>query len=395
MPVIKHYTHFGHINPEVGTLANVLANTLDAPGSEAVLFGISGGIVAGYTVSETPTPHLHFLTRNPFNPLDTIIERLKLPIDDRRTSRPDKAARYLHEALDMGQPVLVWVALDEMPYTVIGHTPETQTMQPVVVYGCENGMASISDRAHVPLVIPVADLERARSTILSERHRQMTIGAPNTARLALAVRLGIESCLRYFLEEPPFKELRGVFGLAAFQHWARLLEQDDETGWRSAYPRGRKLAAMLVSAYESINLMDTGGHGSRAMFADFLDEAALLLDKPALADNAAMWREVLPAWQTLNEALLPTDVQPLTQVGQLLQREYHLFKSRGYESLMERQQIRQEVDTFKQQIGRKFPLNKRETEALLDNIRDAVLAIHAAETAAVHDLQGAIMAVHV
>jgi hypothetical protein len=393
MPVLNDYAHFGHVHWETGTLANVLAYAMDDPISEAVLFGTSGGIVAGYAAVEAETPHLHFLTRNTFFPLDTIIERLKLPTDERRTSHPEKARSYLSEALDDGSPTIVWADMSELPYTVLASDTDDGLMLPIVVYGYENGTAQIADRASVPFTIPAEALEVARAKVPAERHRQMTVGVPNTARLALAVRLGIEACLRHFLEEPPLKEMRGMFGLAAFEHWAAALESRSESGWRSAYPPGQKLYTMLTSAYYSINLWGTGGHGSRGMFADFLDEAADLLDKPALKDNAEMWREVVSEWEVLNDALLPDDVAPLAQARQLMEREYNLFKSKGAASIAERKQIRGQLDTLKTEMRKNFPLKKRETYALLDNLRDCVLAIHGADSTAVHDLKEALMAV--
>lgn len=392
MPVLNDYGQFGYTHWQTGTLASVLAYTMDNPISEALLFGTSGGIVAGYLATEDKIPQLNFLTRNPFQPLDTIIERLKLPIDDRRTSQPERAARYLHEALADGHAVIVWLDTSELPYTVM---PMQQAIQAVVVYGYENNKVYLADRAHVPIVVSSEVFELARSQAAAEHYRQMTVGEPHPSRLALAVRLGIESCLRDFLGEPPMKELRGKFGLVAFEHWAHLLENTSEAGWHKRYPRGRKLLSMLLSAYQSINFNGTGGNASRAIFADFLDEAANRLDKLMLHDTAALWRDSLPLWDALNDALLPAEVEDFAQLRDLMQREHALFLEMGMESLPERQSIQQQITSIKTQIGRKFPLTKRQTGAILDNLRDAVLGIYVAETEAVQDLKAVMLAVGV
>ena len=392
MPVLHDYAQFGHVHWQTGTLASVLAYHMDDPISEALLFGTSGGIVAGYQVTEDKMPCLNLLTSNPFQPLDTIVERLKLPIDDRRTSKPERASRYLYEALDEGQPVIVWLDISALPYTPHAMQPN---IQPVVVYGYEEDTVYVADRARVPLQVTRTVFEKARGRAASEQYRQMTVCTPHPSRLALAARLGIESCLRDFLEEPPMKELRGKFGLAAFEYWAHLLETSSETGWRNRYPRGRKLLSMLMSAYHSVHFNGTGGNASRALFADFLEQAADVLDKPTLYDMAELWRESLNSWKALGDALLPAQVEDFAHLRELMQRDHQLFLENGMECADERQGIQQEIDDLATSIGRKFPLTKRQTESMLDNLRDAVLAIHAAESAAVHELRDVMLAVGV
>jgi hypothetical protein len=346
----------------------------------------------GYQVTDDKLPTFNLLTRNPFQPIDTIIERLKLPIDDRRTSKPERAARYLYEMLDEGQPVIVWVDISVLPYTPPAMQPN---IQPVVVYGYDEETVYVADRARVPLQVTLAAFEKAQGLAVLEQYRQMTVGKPHPSRLALAARLGIESCLRDFLEEPPMKELRGKFGLAAFEYWAHLLETNSETGWRNRYPRGRKLLSMLMSAYHSIHFNGTGGNASRALFADFLEQAADILDKPTLYHTADRWRDSLMLWGALDDALLPAHVEDFAQLRKLMQRDYQLFLENGMESAAERQCIQQEIDDLVVNIGRKFPLTKRQTELMLDNLRDAVLAIHAAESDAVHELKDVMLAVGV
>ena len=392
MPVLKDYAQFGHTHWETGTLTSVLAYIMDDPISEALLFGTSGGIVAGYTVTDDKLPHLNLLTRSPFHPLDTIIERLKLPTDDRRTSRPDRASLYLHEALAEGHAVIVWVDTNELPYTVFS---SSSSVQPIVVYGYDDEQVYLADRAGVPLIVSAADFERARSHAVSEQYRQMTVGTPHSSRLALAARLGIESCLRDFLEEPPMKELRGRFGLAAFEYWVHQLESPADSGWHKQYPPGRRLVSMLASAYQSINLNGTGGNGSRAMFADFLDEAAVMLDKPMLNEMAALWRENLRLWSALNDALLPPDIADFAQLRSLMQSEYDLFLLDGMASLPTRQDIHQQIDELKTQMGRKFPLTKRQAGEMLANLRDTLLAIYTAESNSVQNLKEVMLAVGV
>lgn len=389
MAVLGNYANFGHVHWETGTLARVL-NYEGASVSEALLFGISGGIVAGYFPSpDDSNPRLYFLTRNPFQPMATIIERLSLPTDDRRTSRPEKAERYLQEVLDMGHPAIVWVDMSELPYTDI--MPEDGILpQPIIVYGYDRWV-HIADRASIPLKINRKQLAQARQALLDERHRMMSLAPPDEGRLALAVRIGIESCIANFVDEPTQKGLQGKFGLDAYRRWARLLIESHERSWQQHYASGHALYSMLSSAYESINHYGTGGHGSRAEFADFLEEAAPILDNADLRDVAQMWRDALPLWRKLNNCLLPDEIEPFADTRSLLDELHTSFLEEGNESLKKRQRIRQKLDKLAEDIDSNFPLNEAQSAQLREQLHSAILAIHDAESAAIEALRESML----
>jgi Butirosin biosynthesis protein H, N-terminal/Domain of unknown function (DUF4872) len=385
MAVLDNYTQFGHIHWETGTLAHAL-NYEGASLSEALLFGISGGIVAGYFPSPNAiNPHLYFLTRNPFQPTATIIKRLALSIDDRRTSKPEKAQTYLKEMLEAGHPVIVWLDMSELPYTDI--TPEDGMLpQPILVYGYDKRI-HIADRASVPLRVTPKQLAKARLALPDNRHRMMSFTAPDEGHLALAVRLGIESCIANFGDEAPSKRLQGKFGLDAYRRWARLLIESHERSWQERYTHGRTFYLMLTSAYESINCYGTGGNGSRAFFADFLDEAADILENRDLHDVAQIWRDTLPLWRVLNHCLLPDDIESFAKARTLLDGIHQLFLQEGAESLKKRRRIRHNLDKLTSEMESDFPLNQSQSAQLRERLHAAVLAIHDAESAAIEALR--------
>ena len=53
------------------------------------------------------------------------------------------------------------------------------------------------------------------------------------------------------------------------------------------------------------------------------------------------------------------------------------------------------MDELKLQMGRKFPLTKRQAAAMLANLRDALMAIYTAESNAVQNLKAVMLAVGV
>jgi hypothetical protein len=380
MPLLKDYAQFGHIHWETGSLAAALEYE-GAHINEALLFGISGGIVAGYLTSSS-SQRLHVLTRNPFQPMETIIQRLALPVDDQRTSNPEKAERFLREALEAGHPTIVWADISELPYTEIS-PDEGMLPRPILVYGYDSA-AYIADRSQVPLTVKPSQLAKARAALQEESHRMLTVAPPDESRLALAVRLGIESCVRNFTDEAPAKVLRGKFGLEAYQTWARLLVQEDEQGWACRYPDSQSLFRVLSSAYESINWYATGGCGSRSLFADFLEESSRILGNKALYENAQSWRSVLPLWQQVNAALLPEDHEPLAQARKHLDELHQAFLDEGAESLKKRRRLRRQLA---QELTQDYPLFAHEAAQIRENLREAVVALHAAETQAVNALR--------
>jgi hypothetical protein len=105
---------------ETGSIHNALAQQgflaphTGKPFSEALLLGVSGGITFGYFTFEYKgfLPHLALLTRNTFDPVPTILERLGIAQDVRQTNRAETAEKNLIEVLDtslcpysLGRPV--------------------------------------------------------------------------------------------------------------------------------------------------------------------------------------------------------------------------------------------------------------------------------------------------
>ena len=116
MTILPNYNEFAGRHWETGTLRNALAYQgvkaphTGQPVSEALLLGVSGGITVGYFTFEYKgyLPHLALLTRNTFDPLDTILDRVPLPREVRQTTNPSKGDANLMDALDSGRPAIVW-----------------------------------------------------------------------------------------------------------------------------------------------------------------------------------------------------------------------------------------------------------------------------------------------
>ncbi len=108
MPVLHDYDQFQGLHWETGSLRNFLAYQgittphTNQPYSEAMLFGISGGIAMGYFTFayQGYDPMVRILTRNTFEPLETIYERLDIQSNVRQTANPDKGVSNLLDVLE-------------------------------------------------------------------------------------------------------------------------------------------------------------------------------------------------------------------------------------------------------------------------------------------------------
>jgi hypothetical protein len=201
---------------------------------------------------------------------------------------------------------------------------------------------------------------------------------------------GIWDCIKLYTEAPP-KGAANNFGLAAFAHWANLLVKPKQRmSWAKEFPRGGKLLAGLTSAFNHIVLHGKDGNAERLLYADFLDEAALILQRPGLRAVAEQFQRSGHAWDELGAALLPDAVAPLRETRELLLRRHQRFLAAGNAALTEIHAIDARLAEIKHGVNAEFPLDDAEVAALCSDLHDRVLAIRASEAEAVANLRDAV-----
>ena len=394
------YTEFSGRHWETGSVRNVWAYRgvkaphTDAPFSEAFLLGVSGGIVMGYFTFAYHgyDPEVRILTRNTFDPLNTMLSRLGVVQHIHHTASADTGLANLQETLADGLPAIVWVDMFSLPYNTLPHDETMWAMFPLVVYGYDEAADTvwIADRAQVPLTIRTSELAAARAKVKKHKFRLMTIDPPQPKKLKTAVLAGLWDTIKLFTEKPP-KGAQKNFGFAAYQNWADLLVKPKGRGsWAVEYATGGRLYAVLTSAFTDIALFGKADWADRDLYADFLQEAALLLDKPALADTAPQFRASGRAWAELGAALLPDSVPLLQETRELLLRRRDVFLTQGGAGLEEIRGINGRLAAIKQTAAKDFPLSAVETAVLRETIRDRVLTIHDMEKEAITAVRDAL-----
>jgi hypothetical protein len=394
---------FNGLHYETGSVHNLLSlqdvkmpHTKSAP-SEAILLGLSGGITFGYFsfAYKGIDPHVALLTRNTLNPLEKLFDRLGVVRTVKQTTESSKAEKNLVDALENGQPVLVWADQFSLPYNtydgLLGN--DMYMMIPVVVFGhnAKKGRVDIVDQSRVPTTISMSTLSKARARVKKEKFRQATLTIPSFEKLGQGVNSALRACIQSF-HSSPIKGYANNFGFAAYQRWADVLVNDkDKQSWNKIFPTGRPMFAGLASAFERIELFGTGGAASRPMFADFVDEASIILNKPALRESAKQIRALAPHWSKLNNALLPDGLPLFKETRELMLKKRDLFWQKGEKATSEIKKINVRMKAIRAKMEKNFPLSDAEALTFKQNLQEQILQIRDAEKKAITALEKAFL----
>lgn len=401
MPILADYNHFYGRHWESGSLhnyyayRNVLAPHTGQPYSEALFMGVSGGVVMGYFTFayEGYDPHVALLTRNTFDPLNTTLARLGVAQEIRQTNSAAKGLANLLDTLEDGIPAIVWADIWSLPYNAFAYDDGMWGMAPIVIYGYDEDTdaVQIADRAAVGLTATPAELAAARARVKKDKFRLLTLDQPDPEKLAAAVTAGIWDCINLFLEKPPRGSAKS-WGRKGFQLWADLLTKPKQRmSWEKEFPAGPKMYAGLRTAYSHFGATGIRGDAERGLYADFLEEAALLLNKPSLQQVAEQFRRSSTAWCQLASVLLPDTIPPFGETRRLIIEKDALFRKEGNGAMPAIERINTRLATIRTSMETEFPLGPQEVNEHRNAIAEALLQIQAIEEKAITTLR-AVMA---
>jgi hypothetical protein len=404
MTVIKNYKQFDGLHYETGTVRNILAHKgikaphTGKPLSEAMLMGISGGAVFGYFHFDYKgyDPMLSLISRNTFDPLETLLTRLGVAREVRQFTDAKKAEIGLIETLEHGEPAIVWADMFSLPHNCVTYTEAWWSMLPLVVFGYENGIVHIADRSRKPIEVSASDFNKARARIKKDKFRIMTIDSVKVSRLKDAVQKGIWQCVSLFTEKPP-KGAKTNFGFEAYRHWASMLTNTRNAhSWERIFPAGSKMWSALVGFGMNpglIGWIHTWGFGDgfeRGAYADFLDESAELLKKPKLKNAAALFRQSREAWIELGRIALPDDIPLMRETRELTIERHALFVNEGDAQRDEIMRINSILRDIKAKTSKEFPMSNQRVVATREQMSKLVTKIHDLEYGAVKTMQAAM-----
>lgn len=385
------------IHPDTASMATVLATrgvvapATGRPLSEALLLVAGGGLGAGYILWEFESRKRALLTlgfRNQW-PYPGIpgwfgktAERLGVPTVLHETSGARTAREALDTALADGSPVVATV--DQQSLGLWGLPPELSGYAgyPLVVTGrTDHGAYLVDDRGTAPFVVPADVMAAARGRVGSYRNRLIELrpgpGPLPADRLRDALMAGLADQVDHLSSGSD------SFSLPAWRKWSRLMtDHRNAKGWPRVFPAGQGLFDALISMVELVDdgVGAWGGH-LRDLYADGLEEAAVILDRPALREAAGAWRASADLWQELADAAVPTSIDGAADAVEFAE-ELHDAVMRGEPGRAQARTAAAGLWETRGRYAEAWPLAKDETDALLADLGRRLAAIHAAEVAA-------------
>jgi hypothetical protein len=242
-------------------------------------------------------------------------------------------------------------------------------------------VALIDDRNRAPLRVPLDALAAARARVGSYRHRLVVLDAPAAELDADGLRRAVRDGLAEQVEH--LGQRSDSFSLPAFRKWARLLtDRRNAKGWPTVFADRVSLFDACLSVYEGLEPSGSGGGNLRGLYAEFLDEAAGLLDAPALGKAAAAYREAAARWRQVAEVAVPADAEPFAEARRLTD-QLQAQVERGDAGRPAAADTAARLWALRERWRPEFPGGDQRAEALLPAMADAVTAACEAEEAAV------------
>lgn len=303
----------GHVAPHTGE-----------PYTETTLCGLAGGVGFLYAVFEYGglPPILTIVAQHHPQPwVPAALERLGIGFTVAHSSRAPAAEAALDAALAAGRPVLCTVDRGALPW----HGPATSLPSdpyPVVVAGRNDDGYLIDDQSAVPRPLAAQQFLAAWAGHRKGRFERLTLDPPGSgAPLAQALRAAIATTAAH-LTGPVLGNAFDVnMGLSGMARLAGQL-RDDRTGkgWACRFAAPEAFGLAMHRLYECLEVAYTAPSATRVLYADFLDEAARVLDDPRLPRAAALFRESGSRWS----AIAASALRAAGDRGELLERRLFL-----------------------------------------------------------------------
>ena len=271
----------------------------DAPLTEGMAFGLGAGLGFAYVELPEIEPPIYLVGRTAGLERDTCAH-LGIDLDLRQTDDEDEGWRWLREELDAGRPTMVWADIGELEYL---NVRLRMTMHDIVVCGYDEaeGVAFIADNDRDDIQrCSLPALARARNSQAfpaPNRHGTWMMGFPSALPDARAT---IETAVHGAVEN-----MRG--GGRALLDSGAPMGLDAVASIEAAFPAwparfGERLPSALRGLRTFVVKAGTGGALFRSLHAEFLRDAAVLLDDDGLDDAAAVYGELARAWVAAAEA---------------------------------------------------------------------------------------------
>lgn len=360
------------------------------PFTEAMLFGLSGGVGIGvFSFYYQKEDHASFFLagRHQWHDdavyLNEALQRFGFKPVIQETAGAKAAEQQLRSALD-GGPCIIWVDMAELPHRAMPKEFSGGGYHIVVAYRInEDDTALIGDLTDAPISISMADLAQSRARIKKQKHRLLSLSSipsnPNLGLKAL-VKAGLRRC-NEVLQHPTLPGMKSNGKLEALKTWAqRMHGGKDKESWEMVFKPGANLWRGLTWIYDCIENYGTGGGLCRPMFAEFLQEAGAALKDSRLTALSGQYAALGQQWSELAEAALPDDVPLMRSAKELLTKRRELLHDGA--AVEDVRAVWLELGEMAKRASQQFPISAADSAELRAQLKQRVLALYEGEVAA-------------
>ncbi|HEY1381835.1 MAG TPA: DUF4872 domain-containing protein [Gemmataceae bacterium] len=403
---VEGYVHAGGRHAATVALRNLLTHAgvvaphTGEPPSEPLVFGVAGGVGAGYSFCPSVVRygggagiwvvgrHKAYVTGADW--YRAACDRLGVTTRVTETGGPGKAFENLAAELRAGRPTVVWVSKARLPFLGCPANACDLWMHEFVVFALDEstGIAHGSDRSAMPVTISLDDLAAARRGVCSHKNRTLTIDPPGQLtlpRLRDAVLAGLRACAAELLS-PKIKTF-GLPGLDLLTQ--RIANGKHKDGWPVVFAE-RFLFDALCDVFMSVETNGSGGGLFRPLFADTLAEAAAVTGRPRLAELAGVYRELGKRWTDLADAALSDRVPAFKKAEAALRKRDKLLAEKGQKADAQIAAANATLAGLGVEVRKQFPLDAAGTAAHLDGLRERLISLYRDEVATAEALKKAV-----
>lgn len=389
--------HFPGNIPATTALRTLLAHAglcaphTGEPFSEAMVFGIAGGVGAGmFSFVYEAADFASFFVAGRHNWQDDLgyladaTRRLGLEPTIRESSGAKAADSHLRTALADG-PCVAWVDMAHLPHRGLPPAMSGGGYHVITVYHLDDQAQSalVGDLADDPVPIPLEALSQARGRIKKQKNRLLSVPAVASSPLDLRglVREGLTAC--HAGRTGIGGRVMVNFTLEAFRLWGRRMHgSKDRESWENVFPRGSRLWSGLTGIYDAIENHGTGGGLCRPIFADFLFEAAEATTLDSLRSLGEQYADLGRRWSELAGAALPDDVPAFHEAKRQLTCRAESTVGGGDPSGEDTRRDWARLAELRSEARAQFPLSEADCRSLRSDLQRRILELYEAEVAA-------------
>lgn len=371
-----------------------------SPLSEALVFGIAGGIAAGYTLvpgfSATGLGsgltfvgrHRQFLADGKWH--TEFFRRLGLARDVLEEPHPERAALALETRLVEKRPTIVWCSAMAFSHLSWAATAGLHTVLARSI-DRKRTRVTISDQGPTTFEIDAKELNGLRERVNPTQNRILSLLSTERGRklereeLAAACVAGIKACVMGARD----LEQRGRHASPLQDCVSSMAQLHHSRGWRNLFPDAQ-LFLVLSDVFQSIESAWNGGGWFRPLYAQFLAEAAELTGNARLEACVEPLRGLGARWTRFAESALPKRYAVFSRARDALREAEQIYAKKGRSAEAKIVAARGEIAKLEKTALSRFPLDGHAANRLLDDLAAELAELSRAEEDAAARVRAAV-----